>query len=163
MSIEVIADHNNPLLKRREVKFIVHHEGAGTPDRIAVRKLGSEQFKAPLDRVFVRSLQTRTGGSSAVAQVEIYEESKPAEKIVPAYLKNRNLPPGQRVSRKKGEEEKAAPVTPKPQAPEKKTEPPKPSAPKESKPPATEAKPPAKTESKPPPKPPAKQDAKPKA
>jgi len=160
LSIEVIADHNNPLLKRREIKLIVHHEGSGTPDRMAVRKIGSDQFKAPLERVVVRDVQTRTGGSSARVLVEIYEDSQPAKRIVPAYLKNRNLPPGQRTSRKKGEEDKAAPVAPKPEASEKKAEQPKPAAAKEQKPATTETKPPAKPESKSPPKAPAKQDTK---
>jgi len=163
LSTEVIAEHNNPLLKRRDIRLIVHHEGAGTPDRISVRKIGSEHFKAPVERVFVRGVQTRTGGSSAVALIEIYEESKPAEKIVPAYLKNRNLPPGQRVSRKKGEEEKVARAAPTPEPSEKKAETPKPAAPKASKAPAVDTKPPAKTESKPPPKPLAKQQSNPKA
>ena len=163
MSIEVIKEHNNPLLHRKDAKIIVHHEGAGTPDRLAIRKAASDHFKAPQEKVFVRNVQTRTGGSSALAQVEIYDDSKLAEGIVPSYLKNRNLPKDQRVSRKKKGEEApspAAPAAPKPAA-EKKAEPkaeaPKSAPDKESKAaePKADAKPAAKT--------PAKQDAKPKA
>ncbi len=167
MSVEIIAEHVNPLLGRKEAKLIVHHEGTGTPDRLAVRKIASDHLKAQLERVYVRSVRTRTGGSSAVCQVEVYSDSKLADKIVPAYVKNRNLPPGQRVSRKKGEEEKAAPSAPKPPAPEKKAEPPKPVPAKESKPAPVETKPSTKPEAKPaakpPAKPPAKPDSKPKA
>src|SRR5713226_4204635 len=151
---------------------MIHHEGTGTPDRLAVRKIASDHFKTQQDKVYVRSVRTRTGGSSAVCHVEVYSDSKLAEKIVPAYVKNRNLPPGQRVSRKKGaEEEKPAPAAPKPAAPEKKAEPAKPAPAKESKPsPAKDSKPapadtkpPAKPEAKPAAKPSAKPDAKPKA
>jgi len=180
LSVEILAEHVNPLLGRKEAKLIIHHEGTGTPDRLAVRKIASDHFKTQQDKVYVRSVRTRTGGSSAVCSVEVYNDSKLAEKIVPAYVKNRNLPKGQRVSRKKGaEEEKAAPAAPKPPAPEKKAEPAKPAPAKESKPaPAKESKPaPAETkpstkpeaktstkpEAKPPAKPPAKPDAKPKA
>src|SRR5712692_10589122 len=180
MSVEIVSEHVNVLLGRKDAKLIVHHEGTGTPDRLAIRKIASDHFKTQQDKVFVRSVQTRTGGSSAVCQVEVYDDSKVAGKIVPAYVKNRNLPPGQRVSRKKGpEDEKPAPAAPKPAAPEKKAEPPKPAPAKESKPaPAEtktptkpdakpsgkpEAKPSAKPETKPPAKPPAKPDAKPKA
>ncbi len=168
MSVEIIAEHVNPLLGRKDAKLIVHHEGSGTPDRLAIRKIASDHFKTPQDKVYVRSVRTRTGGSSAVCQVEVYGDSKLAEKIVPAYVKNRNLPPGQRVSRKKGaEEEKAAPAAPKPAAPEKKAEPAKPAPAKESKPAAAETKTPTKPEAKPaakpPAKPPAKPDSKPKA
>ncbi len=172
MSVEIVSEHVNALLGRKDAKLIVHHEGSGTPDRLAIRKIASDHFKTQQDKVYVRSVQTRTGGSSAVCQVEIYNDSKLAEKIVPAYVKNRNLPPGQRVSRKKGaEEEKPAPAAPKPAAPEKKAEPAKPAPPKESKPaPAketksapAETKPSTKPETKPAGKPPAKPDSKPKA
>ncbi len=168
MSVEIIAEHVNPLLGRKDAKLIVHHEGSGTPDRLAIRKIASDHFKTPQDKVYVRSVRTRTGGSSAVCQVEVYGDSKLAEKIVPAYVKNRNLPPGQRVSRKKGaEEEKAAPAAPKPAAPEKKAEPAKPAPAKESKVAPAETKTPTKPEAKPaakpPAKPPAKPDSKPKA
>src|SRR2546425_12699263 len=162
MSVEIISEHVNVLLGRKDAKIVVHHEGTGTPDRLAIRKIASDHFKTPQDKVYVRSVQTRTGGSSAVCQVEVYTDSKLAEKIVPAYVKNRNLPPGQRVSRKKGaEEEKAAPAAPKPAAPEKKAEPAKPVPAKESKPaPAKESKP-APAETKPPAKPESKPAARP--
>src|SRR5690242_16049138 len=167
MSIEVINEHKNPLLGRRDAKITVHHEGSGTPDRLAIRKIASDHFKVPQEKVYVRQVQTRTGGSSAIAQVEIYDDSKLAESIVPSYIKNRNLPKDQRVARKKKGEEAAAPAAPavpKP-ASEKKAEArpeaPKPAptkeASKESKPtePKSDAKPAAKA--------PAKQESKPKA
>jgi ribosomal protein S24E len=163
LSVEIISEHVNVLLGRKDAKLIVHHEGTGTPDRLAIRKIASDHFKTPQDKVFVLSVQTRTGGSSAVCQVEVYDDSKLAEKIVPAYVKNRNLPPGQRVSRKKGpEDEKPAAPAPKAAAPEKKAEPAKPAAPaKESKPAPAELKPSGKPETKPSAKPDPKPAAKP--
>jgi len=174
LSVEIISEHVNPLLGRKDAKLIVHHEGSGTPDRLAVRKIASDHFKTHQDKVYVRSVRTRTGGSSAVCQVEVYSDSKLADTMVPAYIKNRNLPKGQRVSRKKGaEDEKPAAAAPKPAAAEKKAEPAKPapapakeskpSPAKESKPTPAETKPPAKPEAKPVAKPSAKSDAKPKA
>jgi ribosomal protein S24E len=174
LSVEIISEHVNPLLGRKDAKLIVHHEGSGTPDRLAVRKIASDHFKTQQDKVYVRSVRTRTGGSSAVCQVEVYSDSKLADKMVPAYIKNRNLPKEQRVSRKKGaEDEKPAAAAPKPAAAEKKADPvkpipapakeSKPSPAKESKPAPSETKTPAKPEAKPPVKPPAKPDAKPKA
>ena len=147
MSFEVVEEHTNNLLGRREAKLVVHHEGAGTPDRLTVRKLASEHFKAPVDRVFVRSIATRTGGSSATCMVEIYTDAKSAD-IVPAYLKNRMLPKDQRVAKKKTEEEKPAAPAAKPAT--KKAEP-KPAEKKEEAKaaPAKEAKPPAGKEAKP--------------
>ncbi len=170
MSFEVVEEHTNNLLGRREAKLIVHHEGAGTPDRLTVRKLASEHFKTPVDRVFVRSIATRTGGSLATCMVEIYTDTKAAD-IVPAYLKNRMLPKDQRVAKKKTEEEPKpaapAPKAPKPAAekkaeakPAEKKEEVKPAPAKDAKPPATkEAKPAAAKETKPA----AKPESKPKA
>ena len=167
MSIETINERKNPLLGRRDAKILVHHEGSGTPDRLAIRKIASDHFKSPQENVYVRTLKTRTGGSSAIAQVEIYDDSKLAESIVPSYIKNRNLPKDKRVARKKKGEEAAAPAAPaapKPAAEKKaepKAEPPKQAqtkeTPKESKPaePKGEAKPAVKA--------PAKSEVKPKA
>jgi ribosomal protein S24E len=169
LSFEVIEEHTNNLLGRREAKLVVHHEGAGTPDRLTVRKLASEHFKSPIDRVFVRSIATRTGGSSATCMVEIYTDTK-ATDIVPAYLKNRMLPKDQRVAKKKTEEEKpAAPAAkaPKPAA-EKKAEAKPAEKKEEAKPaPAKDAKPTAGKEQKPAAakeaKPAAKPESRPKA
>ncbi len=98
---------------RKETKLLVHHEGAGTPDRLSVRKLASDHFKTPIERVFVRSIATRTGGSSALCTVEVYDDKATADKVLPPYLKNRNLPKSERVSKSKKKEEKApAPAKP---------------------------------------------------
>jgi len=149
LSFEVVEEHTNNLLGRREAKLVVHHEGAGTPDRLTVRKLASEHFKAPVDRVFVRSIATRTGGSSATCMIEIYADAKSAD-IVPAYLKNRMLPKDQRVAKvKKEAEPKPAAPAPKPKA-EKKAEAKPAEKKEEAKPaPAKEAKPQAGKEAKP--------------
>src|SRR6266571_2053763 len=155
----------NNLLGRREAKLVVHHEGAGTPDRLTVRKLASEHFKAPVDRVFVKSIATRTGGSSATCMVEIYQDEKSAD-IVPAYLKNRMLPKDQRVAKVKKEAE-PKPAAPAPKLAAKKEAEARPAEKKEeTKPaPAKEAKPPAGKEAKPASgkedKPPAAKEAKP--
>ena len=177
MSMEVVEEHVNSLLHRREAKLVVHHQGAGTPDRITVRKLASDHFKAGLDQVYVRSIATRTGGSSALCVVEVYEDPRSAE-IVPDYVKNRNLPKDQRVSKQKKEVEPrpAAPAPkPKPAAekkaeakPAEKKEEAKPAPAKEAKPaPSKEAKPPAGKQEKPAAgkeaKPAAKAEPKPKA
>ena len=166
MSMEVVEERLNPLLHRREAKLVVHHEGAGTPHRITVRKMASDHFKTGLDQVYVRSIATRTGGSSAVCVVEVYDDPKNAG-TVPAYVKNRNLPKDRRVSKQKKEAEpKPAAPAAKPAA-EKKAEA-KPAEKKEEAKaaPAKEAKPPAKKEEKPAAKeakPAAKPESKPKA
>src|SRR5215472_9896553 len=115
MSLEVLDERDNPLLGRREVRLVVNHAGQGTPDRLTIRKLASQHYKATLEQVYVRSIATRTGGSSAVCKVEVYDKPEVAEKDLPAFVKNRNLPKDQRVSKGKKSEAAPAPVpTPKP-------------------------------------------------
>lgn len=165
MSMEVVEEKVNSLLHRREAKLVVHHEGAGTPDRLTVRKLASDHFKTGMEQVYVRSIATRTGGSSALCVVEVYDDSKSAG-IVPDYVKNRNLPKDQRVSKvKKEAEAKPAAPSPKPAAekkaeakPAEKKEETKAAPAKETKPAGKEEKTAAGKEAKPA----AKPDAKPK-
>jgi ribosomal protein S24E len=171
MSMEVLEERVNPLLHRKEAKLVIHHQGAGTPDRTTVRNMASNHYKTGIDQVYVRSIATRTGGSSALCVIEVYDDSKSAG-IVPAYVKNRNLPKDQRVSKGKKKEEKPAAPPPKPEKkaeakPAEKKEEAKPTPGKDAKPaPAKDAKPPAKKEEKPAAKeakPAAKPEAKPKA
>jgi ribosomal protein S24E len=172
MSMEVLEERVNPLLHRKEAKLVIHHQGAGTPDRTTVRNMASNHYKTGIDQVYVRSIATRTGGSSALCVIEVYDDSKSAG-IVPAYVKNRNLPKDQRVSKgKKKEETPAAAPPPKPEKkaeakPGEKKEEAKPTPAKDAKPAAAkDAKPPAKKEEKPAAKeakPAAKPEAKPKA
>jgi ribosomal protein S24E len=163
MSMEVLEERVNSLLHRKEAKLVVHHEGAGTPDRMTVRKMASDHYKTGMEQVYVRSIATRTGASSALCVVEVYDDIKSAG-IVPAYIKNRNLPKDQRVSKGKKEEKPAAPA-PKPAEkkevkPAEKKEEAKPAPAKEAKPAAAkEARPAAAKEAKPA----AKPDQKPKA
>jgi ribosomal protein S24E len=150
LSFEVVEERTNPIVGRKEAKLLVHHQGSGTPDRLSVRKIASDHFKTSTDRVFVKSISTRTGGSSALCAVEIYDDTAIARKFVPAFLKNRNLPKAERISKQKKTEQA------KPAAPEKKAEA-KPSAKPEPKPqaksePGKEAKPDTAKSSKPEPK-----------
>jgi ribosomal protein S24E len=122
MSLQVLDEKVNPLLGRREVRLVIQHLGAGTPDRVTVRKMASDHYKTTMEQVYVRSIATRTGGSNAVCVVEVYDKPQVKGKSVPAFVKNRNLPKDQRVSKGKKSEETAKPApapaaTPKPPAP----------------------------------------------
>ena len=112
MSLQVLDEKINPVLGRREVRLLIEHSGAGTPERVTVRKLASEHYKTSMEQVYVRSIATRTGGSTALCMVEVYDTPKVKGKAVPAYVRNRNLPKDQRVS--KGKKEEASTPTPAP-------------------------------------------------
>ena len=145
MSLQVLDEKVNPLLGRREVRLTIQHLGAGTPDRVTVRKMASDHYKTTMEQVYVRSIATRTGGSNAVCVIEVYDKPQVKGKSVPAFVKNRNLPKDQRVSKGKKAEETTkpapAPAAPKPAGP-KPVE--KPVAPAPASKPAATPAPPAK-------------------
>ncbi len=141
MSLEVVDERVNPLLGRREVRLIVNHSGQGTPDRVTVRKLASQHYKTGTEQVYVRSIATRTGGSSAICKVEVYDKPEIAGKNVPGFVKNRNLPKEQRTS--KGKKSEATP------SPQPAAAPTKPASPKPAAAPATPAAPAAQATAKP--------------
>ena len=139
MSLEVVEERINPLLGRREVRLVVNHSGQGTPDRLSIRKLASQHYKTGVEQVYVRSIATRTGGSSAICKVEVYDKPEMATRNVPGFLKNRNLPKDQRVS--KGKKSESAPAAaPTPPAAKPKAAPAAPAPPAESAQPAAKPK-----------------------
>src|SRR5437870_13691598 len=120
MSLQVLDERMDQLLERRGVRLLIAHSGAGTPDRVTVRKMASDHYKTSMEQVYVRSIATRTGGSNAVCVVEVYDKPQVKGKSVPAFVKNRNLPKDQRVSKGKKSEEAAKPApaaAPKPATP----------------------------------------------
>ena len=146
MSLQVLDEKVNPLLGRREVRLVIQHLGAGTPDRVSVRKMASDHYKATMEQVYVRSIATRTGGSNAVCIVEVYDKPQIKGKSVPAFVKNRNLPKDQRVSKGKKSEETAKPAPAPPKPAEKPTAAPAPvSKPTAIPPPAAKSATPAPT------------------
>src|SRR5437870_12706631 len=91
MSLQVLDEKVNPLLGRREVRLIIPHSGAGTPDRVTVRKMASDYYKTSTEQVYLRSIATRTGGSNAVCVVEVYDKPQRIGKGVPAWVKKQHL------------------------------------------------------------------------
>ena len=96
MEIKILGQVYNPLLKRKEVKVEIAHSGAGTPDRFMIRKELASRLDAKLDNVYVVDVETRTGMEKTRCDVEVYDASERARKIVPNYVIDRNKPPEER-------------------------------------------------------------------
>ena len=147
MDLKVKEDTYNPLLKRKEVRVEVDHDAAGTPSRTELRKAVASKYSTKPENVFVLDIETGTGTQTASCVVEVYDDPKGAQRIVPKYIQTRNLPleERKRVREQEAKKEEAKPKPEKPKAAEKpKAEKPKEEA-KEEKP-KQEAKPPAPTE-----------------
>jgi len=94
MEIKILADSENALLKRREVRFQVDHKQTGnTPPRLEVRKALATELKLNSDLVFIKKFKTKTGTNTAIGIANVYDSSEQAKLIEPEYIVKRNIPP----------------------------------------------------------------------
>ncbi len=87
---EILEDKYNPLIKRRELKLLVHHEHQSTPMRINVRLSIAEKLGVDMQRVYVRSIETEYGIGLSKAEVHIYDSLERALQFEPQYIIDRN-------------------------------------------------------------------------
>ncbi len=94
MEVKIIAEKQNPMLKRREVDFRIEHgQTGGTPGRLEVRKALAAALKLDENVVFVKKFETKTGTSTANGVAHVYDTVDQAKLIEPEYIIKRNIPP----------------------------------------------------------------------
>lgn len=93
MEVNIISEKENPLLKRKEVRFHVKHDAAATPQRLEIRKAVADALKANVDLVFVKRFETRSGMHMAVGVANLYDSVDHAKLVEPEYVVKRNVPP----------------------------------------------------------------------
>lgn len=97
MDIEIVEDFYNPLLERREVKFLVKHPREATPERFRVRQVLREKFNVDLDRLIVIRLSSKTGLNTSEGICHIYDNLENIKYFVPKHVLLKNLPPEERA------------------------------------------------------------------
>lgn len=120
-------DNYNPLLKRKELSVEVDHNKLGTPSRIDLRKAIAAKYSTKPENVYVVDVETKTGTQSAICEVQVYDDTKIAQRVVAKHIQTRNLPPEERkrVREQEAKEEEAKPKPEKPKAEKPKEEGPK--------------------------------------
>lgn len=94
MKIKIVSQKNNPLLKRKEVKFIVEPEEKGLmPSRYQIREQLSSLLKADLQSVYVEKVQTKTGTMVAYGEANAYDSIEQAKQVEAKHIIARNAPP----------------------------------------------------------------------
>ncbi|MHA1238522.1 MAG: 30S ribosomal protein S24e [Candidatus Odinarchaeia archaeon] len=88
--IEIKSEKDNPLLRRREIEFILSHSAEGTPSRHAVRKKLSALLNVDLDKVYIRKIQPIMGREESKGFACIYQDKETALRIEPQYIIKRN-------------------------------------------------------------------------
>jgi len=114
MEVKIIQQQYNPLLKRKELAFLIKHEQTkGTPSRLEVRQKLAEQLKTNLELVYVKRIETKTGTMTAKGEANAYDTVDQAKLVEHQYIIERNVPKEKKEIAEKAEEPK------KPEKPEK--------------------------------------------
>lgn len=155
MKIKIEEKHENPLLKRQDISFLVEHTGTATPPRLDVRDKLAAQMNCQTDQLYVIKLQGLYGQSSTRGLAHLYASKEEALAQEQAHIVRRHsteeAAPAAPAPPAPKEEVEAAPEEKVEEKPPKKEKPPE-EAKKEAKPPKKEkkaAKEPAKEEPKP--------------
>jgi ribosomal protein S24E len=88
LNLDLTYTRTNPLLKRKEIGFIIHERL--TPNRSSVRNELAVTLGVNTELVFVRNLTSRTGTRQTIGLAHIYEDSVQANKIEPKHIIERN-------------------------------------------------------------------------
>jgi len=88
MKIEVVSAKPNPLLGRRDVRFIVQQPS--TPSRKQVREELASSLKVDLANVYVVSLEVATGSQKTQGEAHVYDSEAQAMLVEMAHVVERN-------------------------------------------------------------------------
>ena len=91
MNLTLVSTKSNPLFKRREVEFSL--EETSTPSRSKVRRELAVAFKADLNQVYVRRIETKSGTRFTTGVAHVYEDPEVALRVEPKYIVERNASP----------------------------------------------------------------------
>jgi ribosomal protein S24E len=99
--IEILETYENPLAKRKEIKFKIDNRNTGTPNRYEVKQKLAALETADENLVFVKKIKTHFGDSKVLGEANIYENEEFANKFEPTYITIRNLPKEEREEARK--------------------------------------------------------------
>ncbi|PNX47039.1 MAG: hypothetical protein BV459_05245 [Thermoplasmata archaeon M11B2D] len=113
MEIEIQSKIDNLLLGRTEIRFMVLHEGEGTPKRELVRSELAEKLNAKKETIMVDSMHSSFGSRKTIGYAKIYKSIEDAKAGEADFILKRNGL-GTKKKRKKeaskeGEEKKEPP------------------------------------------------------
>jgi len=105
MEVEIQSKTNNPLLKRTEVHFTVHHESEKTPKRELVRSELAEKLNVKKENVIVNFMKSSFGSTDTVGYAKVYKSVKEAGTWEKKYaLKRNNALTGEKKQAKQEQE-----------------------------------------------------------
>jgi len=100
MEIEIEEKRENPLLYRKEIRFVVIHEGEGTPSRAIVKEELAKKLKEKTGNIIIDYIRSHFGSQKSIGYAKVYKSLDDAKKIEPEYIIKRNI---ETKEKKKGE------------------------------------------------------------
>lgn len=94
--IEILEEKKNPLIDRTEIQFRIEHFGAGTPNRLEIKKKLAALKNANEKLTIIRNIKGQFGLTRDVGRANIYESKEELQYFEPFYIQVRNLPSDKR-------------------------------------------------------------------
>ncbi len=117
MKIDITENKDNALMKRNEVRAIIHHEGKATPPRIEILEEVSKTLKTNKENVVVNKIFGIKGLDQSEAKITVYKDKNDIPKALAEKMKRRTKP-----SKEQEKKEETAPAAEEKPAEEKKEE-----------------------------------------
>lgn len=116
MEIEIQSKVDNVLLGRTEVRFVILHEGEGTPKRELVRSELAEKLNAKKETIMVDAMHSSFGSRKTIGYAKVYKSIEDAKaREADPILKRNNL-----GTKKKAKKEASKPEAEKKETPKEK-------------------------------------------
>lgn len=90
MNIEITKQSDNALFARKDVKFLMRHDGESTPSRVQVRQLLAAELGTKVDHVVIDNMESATGMSATRGVARVYKDVEVARKQERQHLLKRN-------------------------------------------------------------------------
>jgi len=90
--IEILEEKKNPLIDRTELKIRIEHFGAGTPNRLEIKKKIAALKNAKDLLTIIHKIETHYGSTHDTGVVNIYDNVKELQFFEPFHIQVRNLP-----------------------------------------------------------------------
>lgn len=92
MDIEITKQLDNDLFSRKDVEFVIRHDGESTPNRVQVRQLVASEIGAKTENVVIAKMESATGMSATRGIARAYKDADAARSQErPHFLKRNNL------------------------------------------------------------------------
>ncbi len=92
MDIEITKQLDNALFSRKDVEFVVKHDGESTPNRVQVRQLVAAEIGAKTENVVVAMMESATGRAATRGKARAYSSADAARaQEREHFLKRNNL------------------------------------------------------------------------